>query len=65
MKGLLFSDQKRLGPFLKEAHTPSESDTKSSASSNMDALHSSRKLNLPGSELTRLGSALLSRISLY
>jgi len=39
IKGLLFPNQKRLGPFPKKAHTPSawESDTGLSASSHMDA----------------------------
>ena len=36
IKGLLFPNQKRLGPFPKKAHTPSESGTGPSASSHMD-----------------------------
>ena len=54
IKGLLFPNQKRLGPFPKKSHTPSKNDTSPSASSHMDASHSSRELNLPDSELTRL-----------
>jgi len=54
MKGLLFPNQKRLGPFPKKAHTLSENDTSPSASSHIDASHSSRELNLPDSEHTHL-----------
>jgi len=61
IKGLLVPNQKSLGPLPKKAHTPSESETSPSASIHMDASHSSRKLNLPDSDLTRLGSALPSR----
>jgi len=64
MKGLLFPNQKRLGPFPKIAHTPSESGTGPSASSHMDTSHSCREPNLPDSELMRLGSALPSRVFL-
>ena len=64
IKGLLFPNQKRLGPFPKKAHTPSESGTGPSASSHMDTSHSCRKLNLPDSELMHLGSALPSRVFL-
>ena len=64
IKGLLFPNQKRLGPFPKKAHIPSESDTGPSASSHMDTSHSCRKLNLPDSKLIHLGSALPSRVFL-
>jgi len=57
-------NQKRLGPLPKKAHKTSENDTSPSASSHMDASHSSRDLKMPDSELTRLGSALPSRIFL-
>jgi len=64
MKGLLFPNQKRLGPFPKKAHTPSENGTGPSASSHMDTSQSCRKLNLPDSEPTHRGSALPSRVFL-
>jgi hypothetical protein len=64
VKGLLFPNQKRLGSLPKKAHTPSENDTSPSASSHMDTSHSSRELNMPDSELTRLGCALPSRVFL-
>ena len=64
IKGLLFPNQKRLGSLPKKAHTPSENDTSPSASSHMDTSHSSRELNMPDSELTRLGCALPSRVFL-
>jgi len=40
IKGLLFPNQKRLGPFPKKAHTLSESGTGPLASSHMDVSHS-------------------------
>jgi len=61
---LLFPNQKRLGPFPKKTHTPSENDTGPSASSHMDTSHSCWKLNRSDSELMRLGSALPSRVFL-
>jgi len=63
IKGLLFPNQTRLGPLPKKARTPSESDTSPSASSHMDASHSSREINMPDSEVTRLGAPSLEGVS--